>query len=115
MLEAGIPDNDPEVAARERERLYLAAVGKRLVGPAVHEVLGALTSIHGFAEFLLNHQVDLAQQRELLGTIHLQSEQLQSLVEELVCLFQMESMTKRDLKLSLQSLAPLLNDAVAAY
>jgi signal transduction histidine kinase len=112
MVEAGTPEN--ELSALERERLHLADVGKRLLGPAVHQVLGALTSIDGFSEFLLHNEVDAPQRRELLGTIHRQAEQMQSLLRELVDLFQLESMAGRDLQLSLQSLTPLVREAIAA-
>jgi signal transduction histidine kinase len=101
-----------ELNAIERERQHMAALKKRLLAPAVHQVLGALTSIHGFSDFLLNNDIDESQRNDLLSTIHVQSEQVQSLVNELVELFQIESMAGRDLQLSLQPFAPLVRDAV---
>jgi two-component system, sensor histidine kinase len=103
-----------ELNAIERERLHLDAVRKRLLAPAVHQLLGSLSSVHGFSEFLLSNEVDASQRHELLQTIHSQSEHLRSLISELVQMFQIESIAGHDLRLAWQSLTPMLLEAVEA-
>lgn len=103
-----------ELNAVERERLQLAAIRKRLFAPEFHQLSGSLSSVHGFSEFLLNNDVDEAQRKELLQIIYSQAEHLRSLINELVQMFQVESMAGRDLRLEMQPLAPMLLEAVDA-
>lgn len=104
-----------ELNAFEREHNRLEAAKSRLVAPAVHQIRGALTSIHGFSGFLLEQETDEAQRRELLTTIHEQSDQLASFINELVDLFHIEATAGRDVYRSSQRLPPLLRNVVSSW
>jgi signal transduction histidine kinase len=103
-----------ELNAHARERARLEAAGKRLLAPAVHQIRGNLTNIVGFADILINQNCPPEQNRELLGIIYGQATQLSSLVSELVDLFHVETTAGQDFKRTLQPLAPIIEDAIAA-
>jgi signal transduction histidine kinase len=73
-----------------------------------------LTNIVGFADILMHQDCPPAQSRELLSIIYGQATQLSSLVSELVDLFHVETTAGQDFKRTLQPLAPIIEDAIAA-
>ncbi len=103
-----------ELNAHARERARLEAAGKRLLAPAVHQIRANLTHIVGSADLLINQNHPPEQGPELLRSIHAQATQLSSLVSELVDLIHVETSAGQDFKRTLQPLAPVIEDAIAA-
>jgi two-component system OmpR family sensor kinase len=85
-------------------------LGRRIVGPAVHQIRGALTSIHGFAEFLLSRKEPGSEPDEAVAIIHEQAMQLSHLVEELVQLLRVETGEDTEIVASHESLAPMIEE-----
>jgi signal transduction histidine kinase len=104
-----------ELNAMDRECKRVEAVNARLVGPAVHRMRGALTSIHGFSNFLLNQDCAPEQRREALGVIHDQASYLASLVSELVELMHLDIHAGRDFQFSSRPAEEILREASSAF
>lgn len=85
-------------------------LGQRIVGPAVHQIRGALTSIHGFAEFLLSRKQPGGEPDEAVAIIHEQAMQLNHLVEELVQLLRVETGEDTEIVASHESIAPMIEE-----
>ena len=82
---------------------------------AAHELRTPMVSVFGFTELLLNRPVPEARRRDMLETIHRQSQRLINMVNELLDLARIEARQGRDLKLERCRLADLLRDAVAPF
>lgn len=63
---------------------------------AAHELRTPLASIFGFAELMLARKMSESQQREVLGTIHRQSQLLINLINELLDLSRIEARQGKD-------------------
>jgi two-component system sensor histidine kinase BaeS len=71
-------------------RMDAERLRSRLVAPAMHVMRGALTSIHGFSEFLLRQDPPQQQRLELLGIVHDQANYLSEVITELTELMRLE-------------------------
>ncbi|MDE2398598.1 MAG: hypothetical protein KGL43_00695 [Burkholderiales bacterium] len=82
---------------------------------AAHELRTPMASIYGFAELLLHRDYEPAARRELVQTIHRQSELVVYIVNELLDLARIESRRGQDLVYERLLLDDLVGEAVAAY
>ena len=84
---------------------------------AAHELRTPLSSILGFSELLLSREFDEATRKDLVETIHRQSQSLTRLVSELLDLARIEAQSSSELKIERldvpQFLADLLKSQVA--
>jgi signal transduction histidine kinase len=80
---------------------------------AAHELRTPMASIYGFTELLMSQEFDAATRRDLLATIHKQTEWLVNIINELLDLVRIESRRGKDFKIEPVALAPLLDEAVA--
>lgn len=76
---------------------------------AAHELRTPLASIHGFSELLMKREFDADTRRDLLQTIHRQSTNLASLVNELLDLARIEARAGKDFRIEVQSLLPIVD------
>ncbi|MFN4341028.1 MAG: PAS domain S-box protein [Azonexus sp.] len=81
---------------------------------AAHELRTPMASIMGFAELLMLRDFSPERTRDMLSTIHRQARRLTDLVNELLDLARIESRAGKDFRISRQSIAPVIRDAVAA-
>lgn len=72
------------------DQVKLDAVRRDFVANVSHEIRTPVTVIGGFAETLLTLSLTDSQQREYLGTIHKQSQNMERLVEDLLMLSSLE-------------------------
>jgi PAS domain S-box-containing protein len=79
-------------AEREAERLRTAArVKSELVATVSHELRTPLTAVLGFAELMLDHDIDSATRQQYLTTIHGEAQRLKALVDDFLDLRKIES------------------------
>jgi signal transduction histidine kinase len=71
-----------------------------------------MASIFGFTEILMHQEFDAATRKDLLATIHRQTERLVDIINELLDLSRIEARRGRDLKLDNVVLAPLVDEVV---
>lgn len=81
---------------------------------AAHELRTPMASIFGFSELLLAREFDAETQRDLIQTIHRQTQNLINLVNELLDLARIEARGGKTFKMLVQDLNPLLLNALAA-
>jgi signal transduction histidine kinase len=106
----GLAASTSRELSRGREMRARLTLGERIVGPAVHQIRGALTSIHGFAEFLLSRKEPGREPDEAVAIIHEQAMQLNHLVEELVQLLRVETGEDSEIVASRESIAPMIEE-----
>jgi PAS domain S-box-containing protein len=82
---------------------------------AAHELRTPMASILGFSELLLSDGFDEGTRRELLQTVHTQSELMASILNELLDLARIEARKGKDFVLEPVQLGDLLFEAVASY
>lgn len=97
-----------ELQALGGESACVEALRSRLVAPALHVMRGALTSIHGFSEFLLREDPPQPQRQELLSIVHEQANHLAGVLNELTELVRLEADGAGALQLSRLSLSTLV-------
>ncbi|WP_052473471.1 sensor histidine kinase [Sulfuritalea hydrogenivorans] len=81
---------------------------------AAHELRTPMASIYGFTELLMSQEFDDATRRDLLATIHRQTEWLIEIINELLDLARIEARRGKDFRIEAVPLAPLVGDTVAA-
>ncbi|BAO29625.1 CHASE domain-containing protein [Sulfuritalea hydrogenivorans] len=81
---------------------------------AAHELRTPMASIFGFSELLMTQEFDDATRRDLLATIHKQTQWLVDIINELLDLSRIEARRGKDFRIEAVSLASLADEAVAA-
>ena len=81
---------------------------------AAHELRTPMTSVMGFTELLLTHELDREQGRELLATAHRQAKVLASIIDELVELVELDARRGRDFAFETMNLAEAAAGAASA-
>ena len=82
---------------------------------AAHELRTPMVSVYGFTELLLNRPVSEVRRRDMLETIHRQSELLINMVNELLDLARIEARQGKDLKRASCGLGLLVEQAAATF
>jgi signal transduction histidine kinase len=82
---------------------------------AAHELRTPMASILGFSELLMSRDFDATTRKDLLETIHKQSELMVSILNELLDLARIEARGDKDFILERLSLIELLEDAALSY
>lgn len=82
---------------------------------AAHELRTPMASIYGFAELLLHRQMKPERQRELIVTIHRQSQLLVAIVNELLDLARIEARRGQDFEIETVELAALVTEIVGDF
>jgi len=82
---------------------------------AAHELRTPMVSVYGFTELLLNRPVSEARRRDMLETIHRQSQLLISMVNELLDLARIEARQGKDLKREECCLGAMVEECVAPF
>ncbi len=82
---------------------------------AAHELRTPMASILGFSELLINRDFDVATRKDLLETIHKQSELMVSILNELLDLARIEARRGKDFELQTLSLSDLLQEASLVF
>lgn len=80
---------------------------------AAHELRTPMASIYGFAELLLETELDEETRRDLLETIHRQTKWLVDIINELLDLARIEARQGRDFKIDDIDLVPMISNSVA--
>ncbi len=81
---------------------------------AAHELRTPMASIYGFTELLINQEFDEVTRKDLLSTIHKQTQWLVDIINELLDLARIESRRGKDFKIEALSLPPLMHEVLAA-
>jgi PAS domain S-box-containing protein len=81
---------------------------------AAHELRTPMASIYGFTELLMSQEFDAATRRDLLATIHKQTEWLVNIINELLDLSRIEARRGMDFVIEAVPLAPLVREVVEA-
>ena len=92
----------------------VARMKSEFLTTAAHELRTPMVSIFGFVELLLRRKYPEEAQRSMLDVIYRQSKRLISMVTELLDLARIEARAGLDFELSVQALAPLIEQACAA-
>jgi signal transduction histidine kinase len=82
---------------------------------AAHELRTPMASIYGFAELLLHRQLKPERQRELIATIHRQSQLLVAIVNELLDLARIEARRGQDFEIETLEVAGLVAEIVGDF
>lgn len=82
---------------------------------AAHELRTPMASILGFSEVLLTQQLDAAQNKEFLNIIHTQSQQMSSILDELLDLARIEARQDKDFVFETLNLPLLVNEVVKGF
>jgi PAS domain S-box-containing protein len=82
---------------------------------AAHELRTPMVSVFGFTELLLSRPVPEARRRDMLETIHRQSQRLINMVNDLLDLARIEARQGKDLKRGPCRLGDLVGQTVAPY
>jgi signal transduction histidine kinase len=82
---------------------------------AAHELRTPLTSVLGYAEVLLAQEFDTETQREMLGTIHRQSQVVTSIINELLDLVRIDAQRGQDFNVENLVLSEVVEGAVSAF
>ncbi len=89
-------------------------VKSEFLSHAAHELRTPMASIYGFSELLLTQEFDEATRKDLLATIHKQTEWLVAIINELLDLARIEARRGQDLRLEDVPLAPLVAEVAAS-
>lgn len=81
---------------------------------AAHELRTPMTSIFGFTELLIAQEFDAETRKELLATIHQQTQWLVNIVNELLDLARIEARRGQDFHIEAVALEPLVNEVLAS-
>lgn len=81
---------------------------------AAHELRTPMVSIFGFAELMLNRPLTAERQRDVVQTIHRQSQLLVNMVNELLDLARIEARQGKDFHLQTEPLGPLIEETVSS-
>lgn len=93
--------------------MELDRMRSEFLATAAHELRTPMSSIHGFSELLLNRELDPPIQREVVQTIHTQSNFVVRMVNDLLDLERISSGSdKNELHITEFALAPVLRRAV---
>lgn len=84
----------------------------QFLSTAAHELRTPMASVFGFTELLLSREFDVETRREILHTIHQQSESLVNMLNQLLDLARIESRMGLDFCFVRQPLAPIIQRAV---
>lgn len=84
----------------------------QFLSTAAHELRTPMASVFGFSELLLSREFDAQTTREILTTIHQQSESLVSMLNQLLNLTRIESRLGLDFSFVQQPLLPIVKRAV---
>jgi signal transduction histidine kinase len=82
---------------------------------AAHELRTPMASIFGYAEVLLHEEFDAATQREFLNTIHIQSNLMANILNELLDLARIEARRDKDFRYTRVDLQLLVADLARTY
>lgn len=88
-------------------------IKSEFLSTAAHELRTPMASIFGFTELLLVREFDAATQRDLIQTIHRQTQNLINMVNELLDLARIEARGSKAFNIREQDLSPLLLNALA--
>ncbi len=80
------------------------------VSTAAHELRTPMTSIYGFAELMMQRQLTPERQKQMLATIHRQSQLMIAIINELLDLARIESRRGTDFELQTLDLGTLVAD-----
>ena len=80
---------------------------------AAHELRTPMASIYGFSELLMTQEFDEATRKDLLATIHKQTQWLVDIINELLDLARIEARRGMDFRIEPVLLPPLLAEVVA--
>src|SRR5450830_574297 len=89
-------------------------IKSEFLSTAAHELRTPMASIFGFSELLLRRKYDEVTQKDLLSTINRQAGIMINLINELLDLARIEARAGKDFKFSVQAIAPIVENAVAA-
>ena len=89
-------------------------IKSEFLSTAAHELRTPMASIFGFSELLLRRKYDEVTQKDLLGTINRQAGVMINLINELLDLARIEARAGKDFKFTVQAIAPIVENAVAA-
>ena len=89
-------------------------IKSEFLSTAAHELRTPMASIFGFSELLLRRKYDEVTQKDLLGTINRQAGIMINLINELLDLARIEARAGKDFKFTVQPIAPIVENAVAA-
>jgi signal transduction histidine kinase len=89
-------------------------VKSEFLAHAAHELRTPMAGIYGFSELLLTQEFDDETRKDLLATIHSQTEWLVAIINELLDLARIEARRGTDLRLEAVPLAPLVREVVAS-
>ena len=81
---------------------------------AAHELRTPMASIYGFTELLMTREFDEETRRDLLTTIHRQTEWLVEIINELLDLARIEARRGKDFSIESVPLAPLVSAVISA-
>jgi signal transduction histidine kinase len=81
---------------------------------AAHELRTPMASIYGFSELLMTQEFDEATRKDLLATIHKQTQWLVDIINELLDLARIEARRGQDFRIEAVPLPSLLDEVVAA-
>lgn len=101
-----------------RDVTYETAVDQmksEFLSTAAHELRTPMASILGFSELLLSKDFDAPTRRDLLDTIHTQSELMASILNELLDLARIEARRGKDFVLEFLELDEIIKLAAASY
>ena len=121
VLEVSLRVSDAETVSQIlcfRDITYETDVDRmksEFLSTAAHELRTPMASIYGFAEVLLNKELDEATRRELLTIIHRQSEFMANILNELLDLARIEARRGKDFVFELVELNQLVAVAVSGY
>lgn len=83
----------------------------QFLSTAAHELRTPMASVYGFSELLLSRDFDAETTREILSTIHQQSESLVTMLNQLLDLARIESRMGMDFSFKHQPLSPIIRRA----
>ena len=82
---------------------------------AAHELRTPMASIYGYSELLLHESFDEATRKELLGTVHRQSELMASIINELLDLARIEARRGKDFEIKPVEIEALVEQSVRGF
>ncbi|KAF0221397.1 MAG: response regulator [Geobacteraceae bacterium] len=100
-----------EIAIDISERKEMEQLKDEMISAVSHEMRTPLTAMLGFSEFLLGHEVDPAQQRNYLNTIHKETVRLNELIGNFLDMQQIKA-RRATYRFKAVPVQPLIQDAV---
>lgn len=82
---------------------------------AAHELRTPMASIYGYSELLLHESFDEATRKDLLGTVHRQSELMASIINELLDLARIEARRGKDFEIKPVGIESLVEQSVRCF